>query len=117
RTLCHALRNDQERPPPDRQEVMTQPETLFTAGETHGRALRPENELVAHSQDVGWRSLHAAIFKEAPLHIVESALDHPFIIYHITHPCEVTRRIEGARPETGLHGPRQIRAPPPQAVP
>src|SRR3954468_16205835 len=75
---------------------MTSPDTLFTAVETHGPALRPENELVAHSQDVGWRSLHAAIFKEAPLHVTESALDHPFIIYHITHPCEVTRRIEGA---------------------
>jgi AraC family transcriptional regulator len=95
---------------------MTSPDTLFTAVETHGRALRPENELVAHSQDVGWRSLHAAIFKEAPLHVTESALDHPFIIYHITHPCEVTRRIEGARRETGLLGPRNICVTPPEAV-
>ena len=95
---------------------MTPPETLFTAGETHGRALRPENELLAHSQDVGWRSLHAAIFKEAPLHVTESALDHPFIIYHITHPCEVTRKIEGARRETGLLGPRNICITPPEAV-
>ena len=95
---------------------MTPPETLFTAGETHGRALRPENELLAHSQDIGWRSLHAAIFKEAPLHVTESALDHPFIIYHITHPCEVTRKIEGARRETGLLGPRNICVTPPEAV-
>jgi len=95
---------------------MTRPETLFTAGETHGRALRPENELVAHSQDVGWRSLHAAIFKEAPLHVTESALDHPFIIYHITHPCEVTRKIEGARREKGLLGPRNICVTPPDTV-
>ena len=95
---------------------MTPPETLFTAGETHGRALRPENELVAHSQDVGWRSLHAAIFKEAPLHVTESALDHPFIIYHITHPCEVTRKLEGARRERGLLGPRNICVTPPHTV-
>jgi len=95
---------------------MTLPETLFTAGETHGRALRPENELVAHSQDVGWRSLHAAIFKEAPLHVTESALDHPFIIYHITHPCEVTRKIEDARREKGLLGPRNICVTPPETV-
>src|SRR5947207_859103 len=58
---------------------MTPPETLFTAGETHGRALRPENELLAHSQDVGWRSLHAAIFKEAPLHVTESVRDGLYI--------------------------------------
>ena len=95
---------------------MTPPETLFTAGETHGRALRPENELLAHSQDVGWRSLHAAIFMEAPLHVTESALDHPFIIYHITHPCEVTRKIEGARRERGLLGPRNICVTPPETV-
>jgi hypothetical protein len=65
---------------------MTLQGTAFTVAETHGRAMRPENELLAHGQDVGWRSLHAAIFKEAPLHVTEPALDHPFIIYHITHP-------------------------------
>jgi AraC family transcriptional regulator len=92
---------------------MTLQGIAFTVGETHGRAMRPENELLAHSQDVGWRSLHAAIFKEAPLHVTESALDHPFIIYHITHPTEVMRKIEGARREKGLLGPRNICVTPP----
>src|SRR5262245_25555234 len=92
---------------------MTLQGTAFSVGETHGRAMRPENELLAHSQDVGWRSLHAAIFKEAPLHVTESALDHPFIIYHITHPTEVMRKIEGARREKGLLGPRNICVTPP----
>lgn len=95
---------------------MTLPDPLFTVGETHGRAVRPENELVAQSQDVGWRSLHAAIFREAPLHVTESAVDHPFIIYHITHPCEVTRKIEGARREQGLLGPRNICVTPPETI-
>jgi len=95
---------------------MTLPDVPFSAGETHGRALRPENELLAHSEDVGWRSLHAAIFREAPLHVTESALDHPFLIYHITHPCEVTRKIESARRERGLLGPRNICVTPPGAV-
>jgi len=72
---------------------MTQPDTLFTAADTHGRALRSENERLAHSQDVDWRSLHAAIFKEAALPVPKSALDHPFIIYHITHPCAWSARI------------------------
>ncbi len=31
----------------------------FTVVETHGRAVKPENRLVANSEDVGWRSLHA----------------------------------------------------------
>jgi len=92
---------------------MTLQGTAFTVGETHGRAMRPENELLAHSQDVGWRSLHAAIFKEAPLHVNEPALDHPFIIYHITHPTEVMRKIEGAHREKGLLGPRNICVTPP----
>ena len=92
---------------------MTLQGTAFTVAETHGRAMRPENELLAHSQDVGWRSLHAAIFKEAPLHVTEPALDHPFIIYHITHPTEVMRKIEGARREKGLLGPRNICVTPP----
>lgn len=92
---------------------MTLQGIAFTVGETHGRAMRPENELLAHSQDVGWRSLHAAIFKEAPLHVTEPALDHPFIIYHITHPTEVMRKIEGARREKRLLGPRNICVTPP----
>jgi AraC family transcriptional regulator len=88
----------------------------FSVFETHGRAVRPENELLAHSEDVGWRSLHAAIFKEAPIDITEPALGHPFIIYHLTHPTEVTRKIEGARREKGLLGPRNICITPPQTT-
>jgi hypothetical protein len=34
--------------------------TVFAAHETHGRALRPGNRLISHSQDAGWRSLLAA---------------------------------------------------------
>ena len=87
---------------------MTLPDTPFTVAETHGRAMRPENELIAHSQDLGWRSLHAAIFREAPFDVQEPALRHPFIIYHMTHPTEVRRKIEGARPEQARLGPRNI---------
>jgi AraC family transcriptional regulator len=96
---------------------MTPPETpTFSVAETHGRALRPENQLVAHSQDVGWRSLHAAIFNEAPLHVLEPAVRHPFMIYHITHPTEVMRKIEGARREMALLGPRNICVTPPETT-
>ena len=80
----------------------------FTVVETHGRAVKPENRLVANSEDVGWRSLHAAIFAEAPLHVVEPALHHPFMIYHLTYPTTVMRKIEGAPVERALLGPRNI---------
>ena len=88
----------------------------FTVFETHGRAMREENELLAHSQNLGWRSLHAAIFKEAPLDVREPAVRHPFIIYHMTHPTEVRRKIEGARAEQALLGPRNICVTPPETI-
>jgi AraC family transcriptional regulator len=73
------------------------------------RAARPQ-------RDVGWHSIHAAIFKEAPIDLTEPALGHPFIIYHLTHPTEVTRKIEGARREKGLLGPRNICITPPETT-
>ena len=88
----------------------------FNVLETHGRAARPENELLAHSQELGWRSLHAAIFTEAPLDVREPAVRHPFLIYHVTRPTEVRRKIEGARPEQRLLGPRNICVTPPDTI-
>ena len=82
--------------------------SVFTVRETHGRVFRPGNRLIAHSQDVGWRSIHAAIIEEAPFHATESAIKHPSLIYHLSHPIEVTRRIEGTRGERTLIGPRRI---------
>jgi len=82
--------------------------SVFTARETHGRALRPGNRLIAHSQDIGWRSLHAAILEEAPFHAVEQPIRHPSLIYHLARPTEVTRKIEGAAGEKMLIGPRRI---------
>ncbi|HTA42895.1 MAG TPA: AraC family transcriptional regulator [Bryobacteraceae bacterium] len=82
--------------------------SVFSVRETHGRAFRPGNRLIAHSQDVGWRSLHAAIIEEAPFHATESAIAHPSLIYHLSRPTEVMRRIEGTRGEKALIGPRRI---------
>src|SRR6202140_417763 len=81
---------------------------IFTARETHGRALRSGNRLIAHSQDNGWRSLYAAIMEEAPFEATEPAIGHPFLIYHLSRPTEVTRKIEGAARERSLIGPRRI---------
>jgi AraC family transcriptional regulator len=81
---------------------------VFAARETHGRALRSANRLIAHSQDIGWRSMYACMIEEAPLDTVESPVRHPSLIYHLTRPTEVTRQIEGARAEKMLIGPRRM---------
>lgn len=83
-------------------------DSVFTAAETHGRALRAENRLVAHSQSSGWRSLYAAILDEAPLQTREPAVGHPSLIYHLCRPTAVSRRIEGARREKGIIVPRRF---------
>lgn len=87
---------------------MAMPDSVFTVRETHGRVFRPGNRLIAHSQDAGWQPLHAAIIEEAPFHATERAILHPSLIYHLSRPTEVTRRIEGTRGEKALIGPRRI---------
>ncbi len=88
--------------------MIVPPNSIFTARETHGRVLRSGNRLIAHSQDAGWRSLHAAILEEAPFHAIERPIRHPSLIYHLSRPTQVTRKIEGAAQETALIGPRRI---------
>jgi AraC family transcriptional regulator len=96
--------------------VIVPPSSIFTARETHGRVLRSGNRLIAHSQDAGWRSLHAAILEEAPFHATERPIRHPSLIYHLSRPTEVTRKIEGAARESALIGPRRICLTPGQAT-
>ena len=81
---------------------------VFTARETHGRALKADNRLIAHSPEVGWRSLYAALIEEAPFEAVETPVPHPFLIYHLYHPTEVTRKVAGSHLERALIGPRRI---------
>lgn len=90
--------------------------STFTAMETHGRVLRPGNRLLVHSEDAGWRSLYAAVFEEAPFEARESALGHASLIYHLSRPTRVMRRIVGAQREQALIGPRQFCLTPGQAV-
>jgi len=81
---------------------------IFTVTETHGRAMRAGNRLIANSQDVGWRSMHAAIIEEGPLVVTEPAIGHPNLIYHLTRPTEVTREIEDGPGNQQMIGPRRI---------
>lgn len=81
---------------------------VFTVCETHGRVLRPRNHPIVQSQDVGWRSLYAAIFEECQFQAVEPAIPHPYLIYHLARPTYVARKIEGFPIERALIGPRRI---------
>src|SRR5437667_26198 len=88
--------------------LLISPNSVFTVDETHGRVLRAGNRLIANSQDAGWGSLHAAIIEEGPFSATEPAIGHPMLIYHLTRPTEVTRKIEGGPGNRQLIGPRRI---------
>jgi AraC family transcriptional regulator len=81
---------------------------VFRLGETHGRAARPVNRVIAHSEDLGWRSLYAAILEENPLDAEEPPIHHPSFICHLSRPTEVMRQVEGSRKEQQLIGPRRL---------
>src|SRR5437773_5403373 len=87
---------------------MSKPLPVFRVDETHGRAVRAGNRLIANSQDAGWRSLHAAILEEGPFTATEPAIGHPMLIYHLTRPTEVSRKIEGGPGNRQLIGPRRV---------
>lgn len=78
---------------------------VFRVEETHGRVLRAGNEIISQSTDVGWRSLYAAKFREAPLSASEPAIGHPSLIYHLARPTDVSRKLGGERAERSLIGP------------
>jgi AraC family transcriptional regulator len=89
---------------------------IFTVRETHGRVVRPGNRVIAHSPEIGWRSLYGAIIQEAPFRATEPAIGNPSFIYHLTRPTEVTRQIEGTRAEKTVIGPRRITLTPGEAA-
>lgn len=78
--------------------------------------LRPNNRLIAESQDAGWRSMYAAIFEEAPFRATELPCHHPSLIYHLCRPTTVTRRATGGAPSKALIGPRCICLTPAEAT-
>jgi len=89
-------------------DAMGQAPNVFRAEETHGRALRQSNEVIAESQRAGWHSLYAATFREAPLRATEPAIGHPSLIYHIAAPTEVSRAVDGESSERAVIGPGRI---------
>jgi AraC family transcriptional regulator len=78
---------------------------VFRVEETHGRVLRSGNEIISQSAAIGWQSLFAAKFREAPLSVNEPAIGHPSLIYHLARPTDVSRTLGGERVERALIGP------------
>jgi len=89
---------------------------IFTARETHGRVLRAGNRLIAHSEEIGWRSLYAAIIEEAPFDLTEPAIHNPSLIYHLSQPTVVVRKVDGVARDRALIGPRRISLTPSEAT-
>ena len=89
---------------------------IFATDETHGRSLPAGNRLIADSPATGWRSLYATIIEESPFRATEPAMGHPALIYHLARPTEVTRKVEGARPDRVVVGPRCLCLTPGQAT-
>src|SRR5438034_11091518 len=87
--------------------LLISPNCVFTVDETHGRVLRAGNRLIANSQDAGWRSLHAAIIEAGPFTATEPAIAHPIVIYHLTRPTDVSRKIESGAGNRPLIGHRR----------
>jgi AraC family transcriptional regulator len=80
----------------------------FSVRETHGRANRSGNRLIAHSPDAGWSSLYAVMMEEAPFEAAEAAIEHPSFIYHISRPTEILRRMDGCTEQRGVIEPRRL---------
>lgn len=74
----------------------------FAAAETHGHVLKPEVHLIAHSPELGWRSLYAAIFENTLSENIVAANPNPFLVYHLARTAKVTRKIEDSKPERAV---------------
>lgn len=65
----------------------------FTAKQTHGVALRPENRLVAHSDGLGWRQFYASVYEDAAPEGSYPGVADPLVIYHLAQPARVSRSL------------------------
>ena len=88
--------------------MLDPPDSVFAASETHGRIFRAGNRLIAKSDDLGWHSLHAAFFEEAPFRAKEKPVGHPHLIYLVNRPTQMSRRIEGGPRNKQLMNPRSL---------
>lgn len=65
----------------------------FSVSETHGILLRPEHDVRARSDDLGWTSLYASLQREAPYEAEFDAVEDHLMILHLDGPVGVRRRL------------------------
>lgn len=80
----------------------------FTAAETHGVALRPGNRRLADSEGLGWRSLFATAYTEAPNESIMPGVADDLLIHHVRGPVSVGRVLGADARETRHCTPRQF---------
>ena len=81
---------------------------VFPTEETHGIPLYPGNRLLAHSGDLGWRSIYASYAAERPWTATLRPLIHPCLAYFVNGTATITRRIEGEASQTAQLHARQF---------
>lgn len=79
----------------------------FTADQTHGLAFRRENRLIAHSGELGWRSMYASMYEDAAPTGSYPGVPDPQIIYHVSRPASISRAL-GGEWETRSCRPRHL---------
>lgn len=79
----------------------------FTSAETHGIALRPVNRLLATSDALGWRELHADVYRDSPNTSRYPGIAAELLIFHLRQPARVSRSL-GFGVETVHCSPREF---------
>jgi AraC family transcriptional regulator len=69
----------------------------FSVQETHGILLRPENQVHAASDRLGWTSLYASTQREAPYESEFAGVPDHLIILHLDGPVGVSRALGKSR--------------------
>lgn len=65
----------------------------FRVDETHGILRRPEHNIIARSDDLGWSEIYASLQRECPYEDEFDAVDDHLIILHLDGPVGVRRRL------------------------
>lgn len=69
----------------------------FTVDQTHGILWRPEHQIQASSDSLGWTSLYASTQREGAYEASFAPVQDHLIILHLDGPVEVSRELDGSR--------------------
>lgn len=66
----------------------------FRVEETHGILWRPEHQIVAQSDELGWSSIYASVQREAPYEDEYRAVNDHLMVVHLDGPVRVSRKLD-----------------------